>query len=145
MGFDLKGAPALIAAMERCADVLTLMSGSAQAQSTIKKGLDKVAVAARGNVHSVTGNLRKGIQARVKITAESADVGEVGVSYKRNKRAHHAHLVEYGHANFNQHGGPYGKTPPHAFFAPAVAAHAEECINALENAASEAMQRGWGG
>lgn len=145
MGFDLKGAPALIAAMERCADVLTLMSGSATAQKTIEEGCMKIVRPARANVHKVRNRLRPAIKPYIRIRLDSDNIGEVGVSYKRSKRAHHAHLVEDGHVNFNQHGGPFGETPKHPFFAPAVEAHAEECVNALESAASEALQRGWGG
>lgn len=143
MGFDLKGFPELESAMERTADLLSVMRGSTAAQDALKKPMKIVVRAARANVHKVTGNLQRGIDYYVKISAEDGSMGEMGVSYKRKKNAHHAHLVEYGHANFNQHGGPYGKTPARPFWEPALQAHKDEMLEALDGAVDKVLAKAW--
>jgi hypothetical protein len=149
MGFDLSGFTRLERAMERASDVMALMRGSQTAKRTLKKALNVIVQDARGRVNNGPrnrnpGTLRDGIQGLVKIDPLKETVGEVGVSYKRSKKAHHAHLVEYGHANFNQHGGPYTPpTPAHPFWAPAVEAKGGEALKALEEAVSKELGREW--
>ena len=143
MGFNLNGFDKLETAMVRAADVISMMYGSATAQKTIEEGCMKIVRPARANVHKVKNRLRPAIKPYIRIRLDSENIGEVGVSYKRSKRAHHAHLVENGHVNFNQHGGPYGKTPEHPFWAPALEAHGKEALDALEAAANNAVSKAW--
>lgn len=143
MGFNLNGFDRLETAMVRAADVIGMMYGSATAQKTIEEGFMKIVRPARANVHKVKNRLRPAIKPYIRIRLNSDNIGEVGVSYKRSKRAHHAHLVENGHVNFNQHGGPYGKTPAHPFWAPALEAHGKEALDAVEAAANDAVSKAW--
>lgn len=146
MGFDLKGFPELERALDRASDVLSLIRGSSNAQAAIKQGLKPLVDDAKGRVHKVSGKLQRGIKAYVKVDAVKDSVAEVGVSYKRSKRAHHAHLVEYGHQNFNQYGGPHGEdTPPHPFWAPAIDSKADDALDMLEEIVSDALGDGFGG
>lgn len=141
MGFDLSAFPELESALGRAADVLSGLSGSGAAQDKIKKSLKTLVSEARGNVNTRTGNLRRGIDCRVKISPVKEDIAEAGVSYSRKKKAHHAHLVENGHMNFNQYGGPFGKTPPHPFWEPALKAKKEDVLSTLSGECSEVIGR----
>ena len=141
MGFDLSEFPALEAAIDRTADVLSGLAGSGAAQEAIKKSLKVLVTEARGGVHSITGNLRRGIDSRVKISPIKGDIAEAGVSYARKKKAHHAHLVENGHRNFNQYGGPFGTTPPHPFWEPALKAKKTEVLQALSDECGKVISK----
>ena len=143
MGFDLKGFAELENTLRRTADVLSLLAGSSAAQKTIKENLKALVTEARGNVHKVSGHLQQGIDSRVKISPVKDDIAEAGVSYARKKKAHQAHLVENGHRNFNQYGGPFGTTPAHPFWEPALQAKSEEVLQGLCDACSDAIDREW--
>lgn len=104
--------------------------GAAQAQSKIKAALDKIGDDAKARVHNITGALSRSIKSRVKVSADSPTLGEVGVRYKGTKMRY-AHLVEGGH------GGPHGPADPHPFWAPAVEATAEDAMQVLTEIAGE--------
>lgn len=129
MGFDLKGFPELENALVRASDVLVEMMGSRNAKRLIEECCKPVIVDARARVklHSKP-HLRGAIKAYANVTPFGGVVAEMGVSYKRSKGARHAHLVENGHQNFNQHGGPYGEAAAHPFWEPALNSSREDVL-----------------
>jgi hypothetical protein len=144
MGFTLKGFPELEAALERCAGVWEEVAGSSSAKGNLIIACAPVIKDARGRVKG-TGRLRRAIDAYPKMDADSGGLMELGVSYKRHKKAHHAHLVEYGHKTFNQHGGPYRDTKAHPFWAPAVASQGPEALEILVYMTDVALARLYSG
>lgn len=119
----------LAAAVDRMERTLS----SADSRSRIKKALDIIANDAKARIHNITGNLHDSIKAKVKESADSPTLGEVGVRYasKGLHAAKYAHLVEGGH------GGPHGPADPHPFWAPAVEATAEDAMQVLTEIAGE--------
>lgn len=97
---------------------------------SIKGAMAPINEEAKARIHSITGHLAAAVETHVKVSADAPTEIEVGVSYKRHKNAHHAHLVEGGH------GGPH-PAPPHPFWEPAVKAHGEDAVDALEYEVSE--------
>lgn len=144
MGFTLKGFPELEAALERCAGVWEEVAGTSSAKESLKMACDPVIKDAKSRVKG-SGGLRKAINAYPKMDADSGGLMEMGVSYKRHKKAHHAHLVEYGHKTFNQHGGPYRDTPEHPFWAPALASQGPEALEILVYMTDVALARLYSG
>lgn len=137
MKFDLSGFEEIEDALAREAGVIERLAGDTAAQSSLKKSLEIIADNARSRVHSITGNLKRGIKSRVTISADSPTVGEVGISYKRSPKARHAHLVEGGH------GGPHGPADPHPFWEPAVQATGQEAVDALRDVAGSLIDDMW--
>ena len=130
--FDLTMVDGLADRLEKAADAMDRKLGSARAKANLNRALSVITKDAKARIHSVSGNLVKGIDSRITIRADAPTELEIGVSYKRLRTAHHAHLVEGGHK------GPH-PAPPHPFWQPAVEAHGEECVELLETAAAQLM------
>ena len=94
-------------------------------KASVKGAMEPINEEARSRIHSITGKLAGAIETYVKVSADAPTEIEVGINYTRHKGAHHAHLVEGGH------GGPH-PAPPHPFWEPAVKAHGEDAVDALE-------------
>lgn len=99
-------------------------------KASVKGAMEPINEEARSRIHSITGKLAGAIETTVKVSADAPTEIEVGISYTRHKGAHHAHLVEGGHG---------GKHPakPHPFWEPAVKAHGEDAVDALETEISD--------
>lgn len=143
MPFDLMGFDDVANAMSRAADAMSLMKGSRGTQNAIKKVCQPLIHESRGNLPKESKRLKPAIQAYIRIDPVMGNLAEVGISYKRSRNAHHAHLVEGGHETCNQHGGPYRRTPEHPFWEPAVEATKDEVLARLEILAGTAVQDGW--
>lgn len=141
MGFTLEGFEGLERALDRASDVLAEMMGSRGAGKLIEECCKPVIEDARGRVrlHSKP-YLRSAIRAYAHVSLLGGAVAEMGVSYKRTK-AHHAHLVEGGHQNFNQYGGPHGATKAHPFWAPALEASGKEVLEAFDYVIGNTVER----
>lgn len=138
MGFDLSAFGDVEAALEKEADVLQHLAGDDAAKGALKSALDLIAQDAKARVHSITGNLVKGIKSKVEGgKGEKGVSGWVGVPYAKPAKAHHAHLVEGGH------GGPHGPAAPHPFWAPAVEATKDEALDALASAVEDKIADLW--
>ena len=124
--FDLSPIDGLDDELAEKAVRLERLVGSAQTKQEIKNAMKPITEDAKARIHSVKGRLVKAIETRVTTSFDAPTEIEVGISYKRHKNAHHAHLVEGGH------GGPH-PAPPHPFWQPAVEAHGEEAAQALED------------
>ena len=96
MNFNIAQVDGLERALKRLEDVYSTYRGSAAAQTQIRSCLKLISDDAKTRVHSITGNLVGGIRVYARVRPAEEIMGEVGVSYARTK-AHHAHLVEYGH------------------------------------------------
>lgn len=124
--FDLSAFDALDNDLAQAAGKLETLMGSEAAKGQVIAVLKPLEDDAKSRVHSITGNLRSSIETRVSTHADAPTEIEVGVSYKRHPKAHHAHLVEDGH------GGPH-PAPPHPFWEPAVQLHGQQAVDALED------------
>jgi hypothetical protein len=94
--FDVSQVDGLNRALMRLEETYSLYHGSAAAQQQVRAALKLISDDAKGRVHSVTGNLVGSIKVYARVRPVKENLGEVGVSYAKSK-AHHAHLVEYGH------------------------------------------------
>lgn len=135
--FDTSDIDQLADKLFATAERLALMTSDEGAKQEIKNNMKLVTQDAASRVNSITGNLAGAIETRITVRVDAPTKVECGISYKRRINARHAHLVEGGH------GGPHS-APPHPFWEPAVQAHGEEAVNALEdmmkNKLDEAMQ-----
>lgn len=103
-------------------------------RTAIRAGAQLVVREARKNVHDDTGNLRKGIKAKVAVKTGGAAEADIGWDYKI---APHGHLVELGHV---QVVGPRGKgkgrtvghVPPHPFLRPALMDNEARVLDVIE-------------
>ena len=132
--FDLSAFDNLDNELARASGKLERLMGTERAKGKIKGALRPLTDDAKARIHSLSGHLRDSIETRVETYADRPTQIEVGISYKRHKEARHAHLVEGGH------GGPR-PAPPHPFWEPAVLAHGEEAVEALEGMADEIIDQ----
>lgn len=126
MKFELSAFDHLDDDLARAAGKLETLAGSEDTKRQVKEKLKPLTDDARSRIHSITGNLRDSIETRVETHPDAPTQIELGISYKRHKKAHHAHLVEGGHA------GPH-PAPPHPFWEPAVELHGQEAVDGLED------------
>ena len=124
--FDLQGVDGLEEELAEKAKQLEKLMGSEKTRTAFKAAMQPITQDAKARVHSITGGLRSGIETHVTSSADAPTEIEVGISYKRHASARHAHLVEDGH------GGPH-PAPPHPFWEPAVQAHYQEALQALDD------------
>lgn len=124
--FDLSPFDRLDDDFARAAGKLETLVGSENTKTQVKAVLKPLEDDAKSRVHSITGHLKSSIETRVTTHADAPTEIEVGISYKRHPKAHHAHLVEGGH------GGPH-PAPPHPFWEPAVQLHGQQAVDALED------------
>ena len=124
--FDLSPIDGLDNRLAEKAVRLERLVGSEKTKKEIKTAMKPLTEDAKARIHSITGRLAGAIETRVTTSADAPTEIEVGISYKRHRNAHHAHLVEGGH------GGPH-PAPPHPVWNPAVEAHGEEAAAALED------------
>lgn len=96
MKFNVSGLDEILHAYGRMEDAFSLYEASPRTQRAVKEALSIIAEDARSRVHSVTGNLSSSIKVHPRIRPDKTILMEAGVSYAKTK-AHHAHLVEYGH------------------------------------------------
>lgn len=125
LNFDLSSLDGLDERFAAAAAKLEEKTDGDSFKRSIKGAMAPITEEAKARVHSITGKLAGAIETYVKVTADAPTEIEVGISYTRHKGAHHAHLVEGGH------GGPH-PAPPHPFWEPAVKAHGEDAVDALE-------------
>ena len=145
MDIKLTGADELRIRLGRLADVMEYLGGSAFAKQALRKAGNKVTKAAKARVAPRSTVLRPAIKTRIQVKPVEETLGELGVNYKKERRAHHAHLVENGHMNFNQYGGPFGKTPPHPFWRPAMKAEKQQMLSAMTDVVVRALKKQWKG
>lgn len=130
MKFDISPLSKFDYDLEAALRKLSAIEGVPKARSTVRSAMELLINDARGRVHNITGHLASGILFRFSGKMDSTQIAEIGVSYKRT-RAHHAHLVEYGHG---------GKTAaPHPFWAPAVEAQGQKVLDALQKSVNDIL------
>jgi len=134
MKFDLSAFDHLDDHLAGAAGKLERLTNSEDAKRQVKAKLKPITDDAKTRIHSITGNLRDSIETRVTTHADAPTEIEIGISYKRHKKAHHAHLVEGGH------GGPH-PAPPHPFWEPAVQLHGQEAVDGLEDVMEEMVEQ----
>ena len=123
--FDLSSFDRLDDDFAKAAGKLETLVGSEKTKTQVKAALKPMEDDAKSRIHSITGSLKNSIETRVTTHTDAPTEIEVGISYKRHPKAHHAHLVEGGH------GGPH-PAPPHPFWEPAVQLHGQQAVDALE-------------
>ena len=96
MKFEISQVDRLTSTLRRLEDTYSTYRGSGAAQTQVRSALKIISDDAKGRVHSITGHLVGGIRVYARVRPDKEILGEVGVSYAKTK-AHHAHLVEYGH------------------------------------------------
>ena len=159
MKFDISPLSKFDYDLEAAIRKLSALEGVPKARSTVRSAMELLINDARGRVHNITGHLASGIQFRFSGKMDSTQIAEIGVSYKRT-RAHHAHLVEYGHGAPGPHrrkgvstrkvlsreyrlgsrgGSRGGRTPPHPFWAPAVEAQGQKVLDALQKSVNDIL------
>ena len=110
----------------------------------IRAGAQLVVREARKNVHDVSGNLRKGMKAKVSV--KQGGVTEASIGWDK-KIAPHGHLVELGHVQIvgprsgaasqrrSGKAGPkqraVGHVPAHPFLRPALLDHEQQIIDVI--------------
>lgn len=134
VNFDLSAFDHLDDDLARAAGKLERLVGSERTKGKIKGALRPLTDDAKARIHSLSGHLRDSIEVRVETYADRPTQIEVGISYKRHKKARHAHLVEGGH------GGPH-PAPPHPFWEPAVRLHGQEAVDAIDDVADEIIDQ----
>ena len=134
INFNLSALDGLDDELAQAAGKLERLVGSEKTKSEVKRVLRPLTDDAKARIHSLTGHLRDSIETRVETYADRPTQIEVGISYKRHKKARHAHLVEGGH------GGPR-PAPPHPFWEPAVLAHGQEVVDAIDGVADEIIDQ----
>ena len=132
--FNLSAIDGLDNELAQAAGKLERLVGSEKTKSTVKRVLRPLTDDAKARIHSLTGHLRDSIETRVETYADRPTQIEVGISYKRHKKARHAHLVEGGH------GGPH-PAPPHPFWEPAVLVHGQEAVDAVNDVTDEIIDQ----
>ena len=145
MDIDVHGADELGTRLGRLADVMEYLGGSAYAKQALRKAGNKVTKAAKARVTPRSTVLRPAIKTRIQVKPDELTFGELGVNYGKEKKAHHAHLVENGHRNFNQYGGPFGKTPAHPFWRPAMKAEKQQMLGAMTDVVVRELKKQWKG
>lgn len=125
--FDLSALDGLDNEIASAGERLERLIGGTAAKNEIKAALEPVNRDARNRINSITGGLAGGIETKVTPHLDAPTEIEFGISYKRHPESRHAHLVEGGH------GGPHGPAAAHPFWGPAIQAHGEEAVDALED------------
>lgn len=128
--FDLSALDGFQAKLTKMGDILTRTRNERSAQRAVRQALmDTVVAAARADVQNRKyakhpSPLANAIRVYIRFDPVKENLAAFGVSYKKDKAARHAHLVEYGH------GGPH-PAPAHPFWAPAVTAQGQAAMDRL--------------
>ena len=127
--FTIKGAKEMENLLKQLGPAVARRVGSNALRSAAKPVVDEAKRLAPVGKGKKKNRLKTSIRAELWGTGNSSSL-LIKIGAQR-PHGSHAHLLEFGHHSYNQHGGPYTFVPARPFLRPAMDSRAKDAIDRL--------------